>query len=228
MRSHMATRLRLAAFSLRAAHLCVASGDARADAQLDHRHLWHPFTQQRDWATEEPLVIERGRGDRADRRRRAPLYRRRLLALVQRPRPPPPGDRRRRCATSSTGSPTRPCSGSPTPAPPSSPPRLVEIAPPGLSRVFYSDSGSTAVEIALKMAFQYWQQRGGQRAGRPRSSASRTPTTATRSARSRSAGSTSSTAPSGPLLFEAHRVEPGDLDDLERLLDHARARRSRR
>ena len=40
--------------------------------------------------------------------------------------------------------------------------RLVEIAPPGLTRVFYSDSGSTAVEVALKMAFQYWQQRGGQ------------------------------------------------------------------
>ena len=40
--------------------------------------------------------------------------------------------------------------------------RLVEIAPPGLNRVFYSDSGSTAVEVALKMAFQYWQHRGGQ------------------------------------------------------------------
>ncbi len=39
--------------------------------------------------------------------------------------------------------------------------RLVAIAPPGLERVFYSDSGSTATEIALKMAFQYWQQRGG-------------------------------------------------------------------
>ena len=42
--------------------------------------------------------------------------------------------------------------------------RLVEIAPPGLRRVFYSDSGSTATEIALKMAFQYWQQRGGRHA----------------------------------------------------------------
>ncbi|HEY6011717.1 MAG TPA: adenosylmethionine--8-amino-7-oxononanoate transaminase, partial [Nitrospirota bacterium] len=38
--------------------------------------------------------------------------------------------------------------------------KLVAIAPPGLSRVFYSDSGSTAVEIALKIAFQYWQQKG--------------------------------------------------------------------
>ena len=38
--------------------------------------------------------------------------------------------------------------------------QLVEIAPEGLSRVFYSDSGATAVEIALKMAYQYWQLKG--------------------------------------------------------------------
>jgi adenosylmethionine-8-amino-7-oxononanoate aminotransferase len=38
---------------------------------------------------------------------------------------------------------------------------LVKIAPKGLSKVFYSDSGSTAVEIAIKIAFQYWQQKGG-------------------------------------------------------------------
>ncbi len=36
---------------------------------------------------------------------------------------------------------------------------LIQIAPKGLTRVFYSDNGSTAVEIALKMAVQYWQQR---------------------------------------------------------------------
>src|SRR5213594_5218312 len=28
----------------------------------DHRHLWHPFTQQREWEHERPLIIERGRG----------------------------------------------------------------------------------------------------------------------------------------------------------------------
>jgi adenosylmethionine---8-amino-7-oxononanoate aminotransferase len=37
--------------------------------------------------------------------------------------------------------------------------RLVEIAPPGLNRVFFSDDGATAVEVAIKMALQYWRQR---------------------------------------------------------------------
>jgi adenosylmethionine-8-amino-7-oxononanoate aminotransferase len=36
--------------------------------------------------------------------------------------------------------------------------KLIDIAPNGLSKVFYSDNGSTSVEIALKMAYQYWQQ----------------------------------------------------------------------
>src|SRR5690349_14216982 len=37
--------------------------------------------------------------------------------------------------------------------------RLVEIAPRGLNHVFFSDDGATAIEVALKMAFQYWRQR---------------------------------------------------------------------
>ncbi len=37
---------------------------------------------------------------------------------------------------------------------------LAAVAPEGLSRVFYSDNGSTAVEVALKIAFQFWQQNG--------------------------------------------------------------------
>lgn len=37
--------------------------------------------------------------------------------------------------------------------------RLAEIAPPGLNRVFFSDDGATAVEVAIKMALQYWRQR---------------------------------------------------------------------
>lgn len=37
--------------------------------------------------------------------------------------------------------------------------RLVQLAPAGLSRVFFSDDGATAIEVALKMTFQYWRQR---------------------------------------------------------------------
>ena len=41
--------------------------------------------------------------------------------------------------------------------------RLVELTPASLTRVFYSDAGATAVEIALKLALQYWQLRGQSR-----------------------------------------------------------------
>jgi adenosylmethionine-8-amino-7-oxononanoate aminotransferase len=41
--------------------------------------------------------------------------------------------------------------------------RLADIAPEGLTRVFFSDDGSTAVEVALKLAYQYWQQVDGGR-----------------------------------------------------------------
>ncbi len=38
--------------------------------------------------------------------------------------------------------------------------RLVEVTPPGLTRCFYADNGSSAVEVALKMSFHYWRNRG--------------------------------------------------------------------
>ncbi|MBT3279800.1 MAG: adenosylmethionine--8-amino-7-oxononanoate transaminase [Phycisphaerales bacterium] len=38
--------------------------------------------------------------------------------------------------------------------------KLVEISPAGLDKVFYSDSGATAVEVAMKMAYQYYYNRG--------------------------------------------------------------------
>jgi adenosylmethionine-8-amino-7-oxononanoate aminotransferase len=37
--------------------------------------------------------------------------------------------------------------------------RLVDLSPPGLNHVFFSDDGATSVEVAVKMAFQYWRQR---------------------------------------------------------------------
>jgi len=41
--------------------------------------------------------------------------------------------------------------------------KLVALLPEGLTRIFYSDNGSTAVEVALKMAYQFWQNRGEER-----------------------------------------------------------------
>jgi len=38
--------------------------------------------------------------------------------------------------------------------------RLVALAPPGLSRCFYADNGSSAIEVALKMSFHYWRNSG--------------------------------------------------------------------
>jgi len=96
--------------------------------------------------------------------------------------------------------------------------RLVEIAPAGLSRVFYSDSGSTATEIALKMAFQYQRQRGGRHVRR----------TSFIHLRDAYHGDTIGSVSVGgidlfhaayrPLLFEGHMVGPGDAGELARVL----------
>jgi adenosylmethionine-8-amino-7-oxononanoate aminotransferase len=185
--------------------------------QLDRKHVWHPFTQQLGWSEEEPLVIERGEGsyliDTEGRRyldgtaalwcnvhgHRHPLIDKAVHEQLD------------RVAHSTMLGLTH--TGAVELAA-----RLVEIAPPGLSRVFYSDSGSTAAEIALKIAFQYQQQRGGEHARR------------TSFVRLREAyhGDTIGSVSVGgidlfhctyrPLLFETHAAEPGDAADLERVL----------
>jgi adenosylmethionine-8-amino-7-oxononanoate aminotransferase len=136
--------------------------DALTLAQWDHAHLWHPFTQMRDWFAEEPLVIVEGRGcwlvDAAGRRyldgvsslwcnvhgHRHPTLDAALRAQSE-----------RIAHTTLLGL--------------ASPPAielayaLLGIVPPGLTRVFYSDAGATAVEAALRIALQYHQLRGDPR-----------------------------------------------------------------
>jgi adenosylmethionine---8-amino-7-oxononanoate aminotransferase len=96
--------------------------------------------------------------------------------------------------------------------------RLVELAPGELSRVFYSDSGSTAVEVALKMAYQYWQQASDARPAR----------TSFVCLEDAYHGDTVGSVSVGgidlfhslyrPLLFDAHRVPAGEAAALEHVL----------
>jgi adenosylmethionine-8-amino-7-oxononanoate aminotransferase len=183
-------------------------------AAADRTYLWHPFTQQRGWVEEEPLIVERAEGtdlidisgrryidgvsslwcnvhghrhpriDAALREQLEQVAHSTMLGLSHRPGIELAG-------------------------------RLMELAPPGLTRVFYSDSGSTAAEIALKMAFQYWRQRGEER-------------TRFVSLRMAYHGDTIGSVSVGgidlfhslyrPLLFDTLKAEPGDIEDMERLL----------
>jgi adenosylmethionine-8-amino-7-oxononanoate aminotransferase len=189
----------------------------RTEAQLDHAHLWHPFTQQRDWVDEEPLMIERAEGsvliDTGGRRYLdgvsslwCNVHGHRHPVIDQAVR-----DQLDRVAHSTM-------LGLSHPGAAELAARLVEIAPPGLDRVFYSDSGSTATEVALKMAFQYWQQRGGQHVRRNSfvclEDAYHGDTIGSVSV----GGIDLFRSTYGPLLFNARRARPGDPDDMARLL----------
>ncbi|MDH3976165.1 MAG: adenosylmethionine--8-amino-7-oxononanoate transaminase [Deltaproteobacteria bacterium] len=135
------------------------TSDKKRLQQLDRKHIWHPFTQMKEWEEEEPLVIASGEGsylidvdgnryldgvsslwvtvhghrkgklDEAVKSQLHKIAHSTLLGLSNIP------------AVELAE-------------------KLLQISPEGLSRVFYSDSGSTAVEIALKMAFQYRQLKG--------------------------------------------------------------------
>jgi adenosylmethionine---8-amino-7-oxononanoate aminotransferase len=189
----------------------------RTEAQLDHTHLWHPFTQQQDWVAEEPVMIEGAEGCElidADGNRyldgvsslwcnvhghRHPLIDRAIREQLER-------------VAHTT------MLGLSHPRASELAARLVAIAPPGLNRVFYSDSGSTAVEVALKMAFQYWQHRGGQHVRRTSFICLRDAYHGDTVGSVSVGGIDLFHSTFGPLLFDAHRAEPGDIDDMARLL----------
>jgi adenosylmethionine-8-amino-7-oxononanoate aminotransferase len=186
-------------------------------AQLDHDHLWHPFTQQRDWVADEPLMIEAAEGtELIDVEGRRYLDGVSSLWCNVHGHRHPGIDAAVREQLDRVAHSTMLGLSHPGAAELAS--RLVEIAPAGLSRVFYSDSGSTAVEVALKMAFQYCQHRGGQHVRK----------TSFICLDEAYHGDTIGSVSIGgmplfhstfePLLFEAHRAKPGDIDDMARLL----------
>jgi adenosylmethionine-8-amino-7-oxononanoate aminotransferase len=153
-------------------------------AKLDHRHLWHPFTQMRDWLKREPIVIVSGRGAvLRDARGRDYLdanssiwtnlhghNQPRINAAIER-------QLKKIAHSSALGLANEPASRLAA--------RLVRLANAGiydfrfaidarpaksarksnivnrkLERVFFSDDGSTAVEVALKLAYEHARRSG--------------------------------------------------------------------
>ena len=137
---------------------------AKADRtiNLDKQYLWHPFTPMARWVQQEQLVIERAEGayliDDQGRRyldgvsslwcnvhgHRVKQIDRAIKKQLDKV-----------AHSTLLGLACKPAAELAK--------RLVEITPAGLEKVFFSDDGSTAAEVAIKIAFQYWQNKGQSR-----------------------------------------------------------------
>src|SRR5277367_7175625 len=141
----------------------MSSNEFRRLLDSDHRHLWHPFTQMRAWLGDDaPLIIESGEGnwliDVNGRRYLDGVAS--LWCNVHGHRKPALDDALAAQAAKIAHSTMLGMANVPAIELGR---ELVAIAPSGLSRVFYSDSGAEAVEVALRMAAQYWQLVGSSR-----------------------------------------------------------------
>jgi adenosylmethionine-8-amino-7-oxononanoate aminotransferase len=121
----------------------------------DRQYVWHPFTQMEEY---EPLILQRGEGCRV-----VDIDGNQYLDGVSSLWCNVHGHRHPRLDAAIRQQLDQVAHVTLLGA--SNPPaivlarRLVDLAPPGLAHVFFSDDGATAVESALKLAFQYWRQR---------------------------------------------------------------------
>ena len=133
----------------------------------DREHVWHPFTPMQAYAAERPLIIAEARGcflvDLDGREYLDGVSS--LWCNVHGHRVPRLDAALREQLDAVAHSTLLGISNVPAIRLAR---RLVELAPPGLNHVFYSDDGATAVEVALKMAFQYWRQRPDPRPAKTR------------------------------------------------------------
>lgn len=141
----------------------MTNDDRTADlVARDLRHVWHPFTQQQVWPADDPLVIDRGDGMYlvgSDGRRYLDGVSSLWVTVHGHCTPEIDDAVRRQLGTLAhstflglTHEPAIELAE-----------ELLSTAPPGLSRVFYAGDGSSAVEAALKMAYQSAAQRGEHR-----------------------------------------------------------------
>lgn len=121
---------------------------------FDRRHVWHAFTQMQEY---EPLLIERGDGCwLIDTEGNRYLDGSASMWCNVHGHRHPRIDAALATQAAKVSHTTNLGLSNPTTVEFAR--RLVEIAPPGLEKVFFSADGSSAIEAALKMAFQYWLQ----------------------------------------------------------------------
>src|SRR5262245_31908257 len=126
--------------------------------QWDREHVWHPFTPMQAYVAEPPLIVQRAEGCRLQDLD-GNWYIDGVSSLwcnVHGHRVPELDEAIRSQLDQVAHSTLLGVSNVPAIKLAR---KLVELAPSGLDHVFFSDSGATAVEVALKMAFQFWQQR---------------------------------------------------------------------
>ena len=128
-------------------------------AEKNKAYVWHPFTQMKDYLEEDPVIIERGEGRK--------LYDvngneywdgvSSIWLNVHGHQVPELDEAIREQLNKIAHSTMLGLANVPSILLAE---KIIEVVPDGLKKVFYSDSGSTAVEITIKMAFQYWQHKG--------------------------------------------------------------------
>ncbi|MFB5188688.1 adenosylmethionine--8-amino-7-oxononanoate transaminase [Alicyclobacillus fastidiosus] len=127
--------------------------------EKNRRYLWNPFTQMKEYLADDPVIIESGNGSRL-RDVKGNEYWDGVSSVwlnVHGHRVPELDSAIRQQLDRIAHSTLLGMGSVPAILLAE---KLIQIAPKGLGKVFYSDSGAEAVEIALKMAFQYWKNRG--------------------------------------------------------------------
>src|SRR4051812_4875808 len=131
------------------------SPDSNKLRRLDKQYVWHPFTHMKQWLDDEPLVITAAEGmcliDSDGNRYLDGVSS--LWCNVHGHRVPEIDNAIRAQLDKVAHSTMLGLSNKPAILLAE---RLIQIAPPGLAKVFYSDAGATATEIAFKLAAQYW------------------------------------------------------------------------
>ncbi len=139
--------------------MSIPDENTRRLRALDRQHVWHPFTHMKLWQGDEPLVITAADGmhliDSDGNRYLDGVSS--LWCNVHGHRVPEIDDAIRAqldkvAHTTMLGLASEPAILLAD--------RLMKLVPPGLTKVFYSDAGATATEIAFKLAAQYWYNVG--------------------------------------------------------------------